>query len=100
MSFINVRESVDMGRMARFASSTQSDMKGITMAKLVLRFRFPVRDDVQTLTYHRKPTAAELRFGYGAIHYRDFPVSECCHALTRIPKKWLVAPDDGLRYYR
>lgn len=69
------------------------------MAKPEMRNRLPVRDDVETLTYHRPPTAAELRFGYGATHYRDFDVVEACHPGTRIPKRWFVA-DDGLRYYR
>ena len=60
----------------------------------------PVRDDVQTVTYRRNPTQSEIRFGHGATHYRDFPVAECCHEGTRTPKKWFVASDDGLRYYR
>jgi hypothetical protein len=59
----------------------------------------PVRHDVTELTYHRKPTTAEIRMGYGAIHYRTFGVDECCNPVTRIAKKWFVA-DDGLRYYR
>jgi hypothetical protein len=58
-----------------------------------------VRDDVESITYHRPPTAAELRFGEGATHYRDFDIDECCHEGTRIAKRWLVA-SDGLRYYR
>jgi hypothetical protein len=59
----------------------------------------PVRDDVTECTYHRPPTPAEIKFGYGATHYRDFPVEEVCHKGTRIKKKWFVAEDDGLRYY-
>lgn len=61
--------------------------------------RLPVRDDVTILTYWRQPTAWELKFGEGAIHYREFSVSECCHAGSRVPKKWFIA-DDGLRYNR
>lgn len=60
----------------------------------------PVRPDVKEVTYHREPTAAEVKFGHGATHYRDFPVEECCHKGTRFLKKWFVARDDGLRYYR
>lgn len=30
-----------------------------------------------TITYHREPTAAEIRFGEGAIHYKDFDVDFC-----------------------
>lgn len=53
---------------------------------------------VQYYTYHRKPTQAEIKFGYGATHYRDFPEHQVKKPGFRI-KKWLKA-DDGLRYYR
>ena len=33
--------------------------------------RLTIRDDVQSVTFHREPTPAECKFGYGAIHYRD-----------------------------
>lgn len=59
----------------------------------------PVRDDVETVTYHRSPTRGEVSFGHGATHYRDFTVEECCHAGTRFLKRWFVA-NDGLRYFR
>jgi hypothetical protein len=62
--------------------------------------RLPIRDDVTSLTYRRPPTQSEIRFGHGATHYRDFEPSECCHKGTRIAKRWFVASDDGLRYYR
>lgn len=65
-----------------------------------LKHRLPVRDDVTEVTYHRPPTSGEIKFGEGATHYRDFSVEECCHPGTRVPKKWLVAKDDGLRYFR
>ena len=62
------------------------------------KLRMPVRNGVKVCTYHRKPTQSEIKFGHGAIHYRDFSVKECCHPGTRIKKCWFVA-DDGLRYY-
>lgn len=62
--------------------------------------RLPVRDDVETVTYHREPTAAEIRFGHGATHYADFTVEEAAWPGTRILKRWFVSPHDGLRYYR
>lgn len=65
-----------------------------------LRNRLPVNDRCQQLTYHRPPTPAEVRLGYGAEHYRDFDVEDACWPGTRILKKWFVAKDDGLRYYR
>lgn len=60
--------------------------------------RLPLRDDVETVTYHRPPTAAECRFGYGATHYADFSPDQCCYPGTRVAKRWIVW--DGLRYYR
>lgn len=65
-----------------------------------LKGRLPVRDDVEELTYHRPPTESEVRRGYGATHYADFPIEECCFEGTLIPKKWFVSEKDGLRYYR
>ncbi len=56
--------------------------------------------NVIELEYHRPPTKGEIRFGYGATHYRTFPIETCCQTGTRIPKKWFKAEDDGLRYYR
>lgn len=51
------------------------------------------------LTAHRNPTRAEIRFGYGAIHYKDLP-----RILFTKPdgslKRWTTCPIDGLRYYR
>jgi len=56
------------------------------------------------ITYHRNPTRAEISIGYGATHYRDFDLSEVKTGRKTawgadIPKRWLVAEDDGLRYY-
>ena len=56
----------------------------------------PVIDGIQHVTYHRNPTRAEIAFGYGAIHYRHFPID-----LVRKGdgvKKWIKV--DNLRYYR
>ena len=50
------------------------------------------------ITYHRQPTQWELKFGYGATHYKDFERSQCLNKKGQI-KKWLVCPIDGLRYY-
>ena len=49
------------------------------------------------VTYWRNPTKAEIAFGYGAIHYREFPLNECVRKDGK-PKRWLKAKDDGLRY--
>lgn len=58
----------------------------------------PFRDEVKEITAHRNPTAYELAFGYGAIHYRTFPV-ELWKGKNGNPKRYIKA-DDGLRYYR
>lgn len=55
--------------------------------------------NITELTYHRNPTAGEIKFGYGAIHYRDFPVEECLRKDGKI-KKRLKGKDDGLIYTR
>jgi hypothetical protein len=62
--------------------------------------RLPLLPGVTEVTYRREPTAGEIRFGYGAPHYRTFLVEECCHPGTRVPKRWFKAADDGLRYWR
>jgi|WetSurMetagenome_2_1015567.scaffolds.fasta_scaffold1109195_1 hypothetical protein len=58
----------------------------------------PIHDNVKTITYHRKPTVSEIKFGYGAMHYRDFDIEELVKPDGNI-KKWIKAKDDGLRYY-
>ncbi len=60
----------------------------------------PVRADVTEVTFRRPPTRGEIRFGYGATHYRTFAVADACWAGTRFLKRWFIAPDDGLRYHR
>lgn len=51
-----------------------------------------------TITAHRNPIASEIKWGYGAIHYRDFDVQEWLKPNGTL-KTWIKA-DDGLRYYR
>jgi hypothetical protein len=70
------------------------------MARPNLEHRLPIRDDVTETEYHRPPTPSEVKWGAGATHYRTFPVEEVCFPGTRIAKRWFVASDDGLRYYR
>lgn len=62
--------------------------------------RLPIREEIEYVLYHRPPTPSEIKFGHGATHYRDFSPEECCFPGTRIAKRWFIAPDDGLRYYR
>ena len=54
----------------------------------------------QTIQCHRQPTKAECKRGYGATHYRDFPLSVIGLKKGKAMwKDWFVSPDDGLRYY-
>lgn len=53
----------------------------------------------QKISAHRNPTAAEIKFGYGAIHYAEFD-REVWTKPDGTLKKWIVGPYDGLRYYR
>lgn len=67
--------------------------------------RLPLNEDALKkgqITYHRKPTASEIKFGYGATHYADFDVEDCCEQYLGAfyPKNVYVSPQDGLRYYR
>lgn len=49
---------------------------------------------------HRPPTPAEIRFGYGATHYKEFPLVVWVHPKTGRLKRWIKCEFDGLRYYR
>jgi hypothetical protein len=51
----------------------------------------------KVITYCRKPTPEEIKFGYGATHYRDFDFEECVKKNGYI-KKYIVAKDDKLKY--
>jgi hypothetical protein len=54
----------------------------------------------QTIECHRPPTKGEIKFGEGATHYRDFPLSIIGLKKGKAMRKdWFVAPDDKLRYY-
>jgi hypothetical protein len=52
-----------------------------------------------TITYHRNPTKYEIKFGEGAIHYKEFTLDECWNDKKDDFKRWLICPVDGLRYY-
>lgn len=56
-------------------------------------------ENAKELTYHRKPTQWEIKFGKRATHYKDFEFSICWNKKNNSPKIWLVCPIDGLRYY-
>ena len=51
------------------------------------------------IEYSRKPTEAEIKFGHGARHYKDFKYNECFKPNGDL-KKRLKCPIDGLIYTR
>lgn len=53
----------------------------------------------EAVTYHRQPTAFEIKRGYGATHYRTFLKSDVLNRKGEL-KKWFKADDDGLNYSR
>jgi len=52
----------------------------------------------KTIEYWRKPTKEEIKFGYGANHYRDFDIDDCFNKGGYF-KKTIVAKDDELKYF-
>lgn len=50
-------------------------------------------------SYSRKPTQSEIKFGYGATHYKVFGY-DICHKADGSLKKRLKCPIDGLIYTR
>lgn len=55
--------------------------------------------DCKYVEYSRKPTMAEIAFGYGALHYRSFILREVVGNNGQI-KKRLFAKDEGVWYSR
>jgi hypothetical protein len=53
----------------------------------------------KTIKLHRNPTQSEIKRGYGAIHYLDYPL-QLLQKKGGGLKKWTVSQFDGLRYYR
>lgn len=51
------------------------------------------------VVYSRKPTKAEIASGYGATHYRSFPLREAIGNSGQI-KKRLFAKDEAVWYSR
>lgn len=51
----------------------------------------------QTRECHRPPTPGEIRFGYGATHYKTFLYKDIRNS-KGVVKKWFKCPDDGLNY--
>ncbi len=52
----------------------------------------------ETLTYWRRPTKEDIKFGHGATHYRSFDF-ESCFDEDGFQKDKVRASDDALIYY-
>ncbi|MFP5470841.1 MAG: hypothetical protein ACLGGV_04535 [Bacteroidia bacterium] len=52
----------------------------------------------KTIEYWRNPTKAEIKFGHGAIHYREFDFKYCFSEEGYLKYK-IKALDDNLVYY-
>jgi hypothetical protein len=55
--------------------------------------------EIKEITYKRNPTKEEIKFGHGAIHYRDFEIENCINEKGYL-KETLRANDDKLNYKR
>lgn len=53
--------------------------------------------ETQSMCGFRNPTKAEIAFGYGATHYRCFPIEMCVKKDGEM-KRRLFAKDEGLWY--
>jgi hypothetical protein len=60
-------------------------------------FKLNLETSTETITCWRNPTKGEIKFGEGAIHYRDFTTEEIGRNKQGKLKSWFKA-DDGLRY--
>ena len=58
-----------------------------------------VEGKLKPIEYSREPTKAEIKFGYGARHYKSFDRSLAVKPDGTI-KKRLKCPTDGLWYTR
>jgi hypothetical protein len=85
-------------RVDQFGNTDISECRLATEAEIAAHRPTVFSDGKFLVTYSRKPTAGEIKFGHGATHYRDFHISECRHPKTGNAKKRLTAKDDGLVY--
>lgn len=44
----------------------------------------------RVITYHRNPTQWELKFGEGALHYKDFMEVDVWNHKKDKPKAWVI----------
>lgn len=54
----------------------------------------------EILVYFRNPTKAEIKFGHGALHYRDFEFEKCFDKNGNLKLKIRASDDNHIYYYR
>ena len=59
---------------------------------------FYLKKGVETFEYWRNPTKEDIKFGHGAIHFRDFGIDDC-YTNEGILQLKFKPKDDGLLYY-
>jgi hypothetical protein len=59
--------------------------------------QLPRNMEIKELTYHRKPTESEIKFGHGAFHFKEFEVAICLNKYGFI-KRTIKCKEDGLVY--
>lgn len=92
--FIQAERCVNMesgGELVKFGIYTHEGKRVACIARDLPAYK--------TIRLYRNPTPAEIRRGYGAIHYLDFPV-QLLEKKGGGLKKWTISQFDGLRYYR
>lgn len=62
--------------------------------------KYNLEKGTEKITCWRNPTEYEIKFGEGAIHYRDFTAFEIGRNRKGGLKSWFISPDDKLRYNR
>lgn len=92
--FIQAERCVNMesgGELVKFGIYTHEGKRVACIARDLPPYK--------TIRLHRNPTPAEVKRGYGAIHYLEYPL-ELLRKKNGQLKHWTVSRFDGLRYYR
>lgn len=53
---------------------------------------------METISYWRDPISIEIKWGWGALHYREFQLELCLDENGK-PMLSIISDLDGLRYY-
>lgn len=90
---------IALSELKEYPKENSNQIRFFTKVYSNLYKRITLQKGITEIEYHRKPTASEIKFGEGAIHYKDFNLDVCMKDNGDY-KEWLVCPIDKLRYYR